>query len=35
MDHARTFPYTKGIRTVYDNAAFDCTIKKPYKMDTN
>lgn len=34
MDHVRTFPYTKGIRTVYDNVAFDCTVKKPYKMDT-
>jgi hypothetical protein len=34
MDHVWTFPCTKGIRTVYDNVALDCTVKKTYKMDT-
>lgn len=34
MDHVREFsPYTKGTRTVH-NVAFDCTLKKAYKMNT-
>lgn len=34
MDHVREFShYTKGIRTVH-NVAFDCTLKKAYKMNT-